>query len=676
MFDGLRYRIPFKDNMNTEYLVEVFREGYEGEVKELRGSASCFVVTGTDDDFLYKAVRTSSATLCVIDTELLLDLYSINNQYAKVRLLRDGVLEWTGYIKPEQFTQPYVPTAEAVSVECVCALGTLEHMEYKELDAMDGVVTMWELMKHLVRRANGGYRGVYIPWVYSTTESMGVNVMERISLIENNFINEEMNLMEVMEAVCKFLNWTVHDVGGCLWFTDADWKGTYRMYDEAMETYTEVQGNEVVLQDVGMSGSGGNTLDVIPGYNKASVKALNHVFDDVVKDEPYDILEAYADGQYLTETYGGADGAHAVRKQFLKDMLWSTFVYDMNGKMIDKKDLDGYSLVSLNNTRGAILMREADYRCVSGSNAYPADDVTDFEYEDSVQIRVALTSTAGLPVGMVNTVALMMEGENAVFADCAISIDGTFEAFFDDAMAGAAGKTSPLTRSVLVSVSCGNKYYDGSKWVDGYSSFTLEVDANGKIKSNRNPFTPYKSISGYVIPMDFFVGKPKISIFTPIWLDEGGTHYITGVKVRGLKFGYAKKEGIVDEGEDGDRVYENVVNEAYMSDAEEVEFEISSYNADGATYSKALMDGGWLTDNLYCALTGSYIRPEEMLIRRIVNRYGDTKVKLTESVRMTGDVTPISVLYDRGMVEKRFRLTSGEWDYEQNRLTIQMQEDV
>ena len=176
--------------------------------------------------------------------------------------------------------------------------------------------------------------------------------------------------------------------------------------------------------------------------------------------------------------------------------------------------------------------------------------------------------------------------------------------------------------------------------------------------------------------MDFFVGTPKISIYCPIWLDENGTHYVTGVKVRGLNFGYAKKEGIIEEGEEGDRIYENVVNEAYMSDAEEITFEISSYNADGASFSKALLDGRWLTDNIFCKVVNEMIRPEELMIRRIVNRYGETKIKLTESICMSGDITPLTLLSDRAMVGKKFRMTSGEWDYEQNRLVLQIQEDV
>lgn len=673
---GLRYRIPFKDSDNKAYEVLVYRDGYTGEVKELTGAPSCFVVSGTDEDFMYVPVRTSTATISVLDSDLLLDLYSINNQYARVQLYREGVLEWTGYIKPEQFTQPYVPTVDVVSVECVGALSTLEHMEYKELVPGVGVVSLWTLLKHLVTSAKGGYNAVYMPWVYGATQGMTGNVLERITLIENNFLKEEMNLMEVMEAVCKFLNWTVYDVRGCLWFVDHDWGGTYRKYDEALSTYTEVRGSDVLVQDIGFNGSGANTLDVVPGYNKASVKALNHVFDDVVKDEPYDVLEAYDNGTYVIDTYKGSDGAHGVRKLFLKPMFWKMYAYDSYGNVIDKAQLSGYSASVLNYTLGSLLMKEADYQCVAEGDSTPAEGVTDFNSVDSVQMRVAQDDTADAVSVPLLAPMLTMKGENAVYADCAISIDGTVEAYFDRDMAGPVEKRNAGSNYLQASISCGGKWWNGSAWVNGYASVLIELDDMGKIVSTRTPFTPYKDISGYLIPMDFFVGEPEITLFATRFMDVDGVRFSTGMKIRNLKFGYAKREGVVDEGENGDRVYENVVNEDYMSEADEIEFDISSYNADGASYSKALIDGGWLTNNLYCAVVNEKVRPEELMIRRIVNRYGATKIKLTEAIRMTDAVTPISSLSDRTMVGKRFRMTSGEWDYEQNRMTLQIQEDA
>lgn len=667
---GLRYKIPFKDSENTEYLVQIFREGYNGEAKELTGAVSCFVVSGTDDDFVYTPIRPSSATIKVLDSDLLLDLYSINNQYAPVRFLRNGVLEWTGFIRPEQFTQPYVPTAEVISVDCVCALSTLEKIEYKQINNLTGVVDLWTLIKTLISYAKGSYRGVCIPWVYGSSSSMTGNVFERITLIENNFIKEEMTLYEVLEAVCKFLNWTVYDFKGCLWFVDNDWTGTYRMYDEALETFAEIQGNEILLQDVGFNGSDSNTLDVVPGYNKASVKALNNVFDDVVKDEDYDSLETYANGGYLTKTYSSGDGSKAVRKQFLKPKSWAVYAYKngLLGTLYNQDELNSMGVIQLNGVLGALLMKEAEYKCLSLDNYSPTDEVTDFNYENSVQVRVAYTSSASLnTMGLLP--AVVMEGENAVYSDCAFSIDCRIDVYYDDDMTKPSKDYG--SKLLNVCVQCGDRYYNGLSWVNEYSTFSIELDDNGEIKSNRTPFTPYKSISGYVIPMDFFVGKPIITVFCPVL-----STYMTGSKIRNLKFGYAKKEGVVEEGENGDRVYENIVNEAYMSDAEEITFEISSYNRDGASFSKALLDNGWLTNNLFCAVVGEMVRPEELMIRRIVNRYGETKIKLTEAICMTEEISPITRVKERSMTEKTFRMTSGEWDYEQNKLTLQIQEDV
>lgn len=670
---GLRYRIPFKDFGNNEYVVEVYREDYQGTATELRGATSCFVVSGSDEDFIYTPIRTTTATINVLDSELLLDLYSINNQYAPVKLYKNGSLEWTGYIKPEQFTQPYTPTPQSIGVECVSAISTLENIEYKPF-SVSGNVTLWELIKTLVNKAKGGYKGIYIPNVYGNTSAVDIEVLKEITLIENNFKSEEMNCLEVMEAVCKFLNWTLFDMGGYLYFVDSDWQGEYRLYNEAMTSYSTVQGNSVVVQDVGFNGSGSNTLDVVHGYNKASVKALNHVFDEPVKDEPYDILTPIVH-DYLVKAYKDKDEYHAVRKQFLKPMFWRLFQYKdgLTGETYSREEVEQMGLSRLNNLLGALMLKEADYKCKSLSNTAPADDVKEFDYVDSVQIRVGETSDAGLNL-MGLSPAIMMEGEYAVYADCAISIDGTIDGYFDDDMVKI--ENGFFNHVINIAVECGGKYYNGTSWVDSYASFPIELDDNGKIKSNKNPYTPYKDLNGYIIPMDFFVGKPVITIFCPVWFTSDGTHNITGTKIRNLKFGYSKKDGVVEEGENGDRVYENVVNEAYMSACDEIEFDISSYNNDGATYSKALLGDGWLTNNLYCKVVDAMIRPEELLIRRIVNRYSETKVKLTESLKMTGEITPLTSVYDRSMVNKRFKVTSGEWDYQQNKLVVQIQEDA
>ncbi len=670
---GLRYRIPFRDRNDNRYEVEVYRDGYTGAAEELTGGASCFTVSGTDDDFVYTPVRTSAATLRVIGDRLLTDLYSINNQYAKVRLLKNGTPEWTGYVKPEQYTQPYANEAGSVEVECVCALATLENMVYEEA-THGGYITLMNLLRYLVGKANGGYRGVYVAHVYGKNSTMTGNVLDDIRVCEENFASEEMTLMEVLEAVCKFLGWTAWDMGGYLWLADADWRGDYRLYDEGMTSYETVRGNEVTVQDVGYNGSDGNTLDVVHGYNRASVKSVNNVFDNPVEDEPFDALKPLNKGVEpltATGTYKKGDEYRAVRKKFLRPMLWDPVAWKSDNTKYTTGELSGLTGEQLNKVTGALLVREADYACKGESDTTAAEGVTDFNDADTIQIRVAAQSTALFPV-LVTKDVLVMEGENAVYADCAISVDCTMEGYLDDGMyePGKCGN-----KTLTLRVECGGKYYNGSKWTSEYTTLTLDVDDSGKVKGNKTPYTPY-NLSGYIIPMDFFVGRPKVTIVSPLWMTDDLTRYATGVKIRNLTFGYAKREDEETDGEDGDRVYENVVNEAYMSEAEEITFEIGSYNADGATYSKALLSAGWVTDNLYCAIAGRAVRPEEMMIRRIVNRYGASKIKLTEAIRMTSAITPLTVLRERTQAGKTFRLISGEWDYERDRLRVIMEEDT
>lgn len=680
---GLRYRIPFKDCKNTSYEVRIYKNGYTGEEKELVGAPSCFVISGTDEDFIYTPVRTSTATISVLDSDLLLDLYSINNQYAPVKFYKDGVLEWTGYIKPEQFTQPYVNGGANVSVECVGALATLENITYKE---SEGFISVWDLMKLLVKSTNGGYRGVHIPWVYGKDSSMSSNVLAEMVLVERNFTENEMNMLEVLEAVCKLLNWTVYDIGGFLWFIDSDFKGSYRLYDEDLETFLQVKGNDVLLQDVGYNGSESNTIDVVPGYNRASVKAINHVFNEVVTDEDYDVLEKLKD-------YFVQDGKKYWYKRFLQPKVWEVYSYNRYKQII------GHLTAATDVNKdyfGAVLLKEAVWEGKEKNGViYPG--VSEYPWSDCIQMRsMTVDGQAIWNDGDIYPV-FRMKGANTVWGEGAISVNGQMRVSISPNMRW--GDTAAKARGTIL-IRCmlriGVHYWSGSGWTDAEVFFYLPfetsepigVDEYMSIRNTKTPDMPYNGLNGYIIPLPEspMIGDLEFTMLAQDFnepIGGFGTDWpfyqevkIYGVTLKGLSFKYAKKDGTNDEGENGDRIYENVVNENYMSDADEIEFDISSYNADGSSFSKVMMGEGWLTNNLFYAVVGEMVRPEELMIRRIVNRYGETKIKLTEAICMTGEISPITRIKERSMVEKTFRLTSGEWDYEQNKLTLQIQEDV
>ncbi len=678
-----RYRLPFFNYAGESLEIKFYMEDYIGEIETLTGAPSAFVVTGTDEEFVYEPVRTSTASVSIVTDSLLNDLFSVNSHHVAVKLYRGNKLLWTGYVEPEVFTQAYVPIADKLSINCISAIGTLENIQY-EKQTENGFITAINLLRYIIRSANGGYEKIYIPYVYGSSEvnySTKKNIFDEIILAEENFISEGMMLDEVLEYFCRFFNWTLYDYEGSLYFVDADWKGEYFSYGEDLVTYEMVTPNTVLLQDIGFGGSD-HTIDVLPGYNKVTVKAINNVFDELVENED---LETLKENGYQSVSYDklSGDDVKVVRKRFLIPAKWELDSYDEDtGEKQDPKD-------AMNNSFGSALLKISEY----GGKWERSDfipDISDYSWTLAVQDRVKGQQFQEKPGEAMSKDLVAIKGaKGAAWMNGALSIDGSIIVPWNDANLAFCKPSGKAGYADIVYVlRIGDKYWDGSSWVDSEAEFKIryENESAGSpltVKNTKSPDMPYFGLSGYIIKLPDnapIIGDLSLKIrrtseigFTP----ESGAGSIKfyGYIYKNPNLNYKKKDGVVDEGENGDRVYENVVNEKFMSELDEIEFGISSYNEDGATYSKALLNGNFLTNNLYSAIEGTLVRPEEALIRRIINRYRVTKIKLTQVLKNSDLIHPFTVLYDNSMVNKKFMLLSGVWDYEQNTVTLSMIEN-
>ena len=436
-----------------------------------------------------------------------------------------------------------------------------------------------------------------------------------------------------------------------------------------------------MLQDIGFGGSD-HTIDVLPGYNKVTVKAINNVFDELVENED---LETLKENGFQSVSYDklSGDDVKVVRKRFLIPEKWELDSYDGDtGEKQDPKD-------AMNNSFGSALLKISEY----GGKWERSDfipDISDYSWTLAVQDRVKGQQFQEKPGEAMSKDLVAIKGaKGAAWMNGALSIDGSIIVPWDDAnlaFCKPSGKSGYADITDVLRI--GEKYWNGSSWGDSEAEFKIryENESAGSpltVKNTKSPDMPYSGLSGYIIKLPDnapIIGDLALKIrrtseigFTP----ESGAGSIKfyGYIYKNPNLNYKKKDGVVDEGENGDRVYENVVNEKFMSELDEIEFGISSYNEDGATYSKALLNGNFLTNNLYSAIEGTLVRPEEALIRRIINRYRVTKIKLTQVLKNSDLIHPFTVLYDNSMVSKKFMLLSGVWDYEQNTVTLSMIEN-
>jgi hypothetical protein len=244
---GTIYTLYFRSRKEEDnYTVEIQKEGYTGRVAELTGSGDApFSVEIADDDFLYVPTRFSTATIRVVGNDYLQSLYSTGYQQYRVNFKQGNKIVWTGFVTPELYTQDYTSNKFDLEVQCVSAMNTLEYINYKLKNETDkGFISLWELLTRCVSESRGSYSAIYIPHVYAKNLAdydANTNILQSMTISEQNFFDEDdkpMTLKEVIEELCKFLNWTCVDYKGELYFVDVDHCGDYYKYVPNFSSYT------------------------------------------------------------------------------------------------------------------------------------------------------------------------------------------------------------------------------------------------------------------------------------------------------------------------------------------------------------------------------------------------------------------------------------------------------
>lgn len=687
MIYGLIYTIPFATLDNTLCVIEIEKENYTGISTELQAADNPFTVDIEDEEFIYTPTRFSTAKISIAGSDYLQSLFSTSYREFRVTLKKDGVTTWCGYIKPELYTQDYVSENFVLEIECISAMSVLEFIDYKLAGTEKGFISIWSLLQRFVSESRGKYAGIYIPHVYAkdlSSYNLSVNPLPDMSISEQDFFDEDdkpSNLKEIIENVCKFLNWTCVDWKGDLYFLDVDHMGTYHYYDTGLTTKTDAVINELVIQNIGFAGNN-HTYDRLPGYNKVTVKDSNYPVGTLLQDEDYNHLTTLR-----TIDNEKTDHTKVCRSVYLQPKIWDCILLK-NGEIIHSKDFSKH-VDELPTLEGATLCKICIYEQEKKNNVW-VPKITDYSFTNTLRIRYPVTgSETEFRPGWHRV--MNFKGASAMYIDGAIGISGALKITktedmipFDNSAAGI-GKLD-----IACQIRIGNKYF-GNSFGDKMQGFTWNNDPNSfvilstescnndgmmdwvNIPNGKTLAMPYEGLSGFIVE----INEPIYGAFeftllsTNRKLDLAGQTVSTGCYIKDFKVEYKKKDNIIVS-DNTDRTYENVVNSEYINKLDEIEFKITSYNNDGACYSKVLWNGAYLTDNLWNVLLSTTKRPEEMLITRIINHYSDTRIKLTQVIKERPDLTPITRLSDNYLVNKRFIPIGGTIDYKADKFSCIM----
>lgn len=672
---GLIYTIPFATIDNISCVVEIEKENYSGEVTELKGGASPFTVDIADDEFLYVPIRFSTATIRIVGSDYLQSLFTTAYQEYRVVFKKNGIVTWIGFIKPEIYTQDYTSETFELEMECMSAMSTLEFIDYEVGGKKKEFVSLWSLLKKCIEASSANYNAVYLPYVYAKNEKeylSGSNILYEMRISEQNFFDEggkAMKLKEVLEEVCKFLNWTCVDWKGELYFIDLDYDGVYHKYNVALTEKEEVEFNSITIQNIGFAGSD-HSMDILPGYNKVTIKCSNYPIPETLNfSVDYDDLERLVT---LPDIVSGDDVSHRL---LLNPGDLDMYQYE---QFAHRVDINGYkNNVEAENLLGTIPMRYCNYKMVDKDGG-KVPDITEYNYTDIIRVR--LKNKDGIVLGGYVPV-FILRSPCVAYPPGVFCINASVKYFQNEELSPLSkdrwggnlmigtklfiGNTDLTTDDPVL----GNNLYKCT-----YISFGAYEDGDYKsIINDKKLNDPYQGASGKMIYSSFTgsgitTGELEFQLLASMYPSEVNKY---GVFLQNFTVKFIPRDG-EDTTSNSDRIYENVINENYINELDEIELKISSYNHDGACYGKVVLSTDYLRDDLYSYIEGTTVRPEEQLIRRIINRYNTTRVKLTQVIKESPDITPLSRLSDNYMVNKRFINAGGSIDYKMNRFQCVM----
>ena len=671
---GLIYTVPFATLDNIPCVVEIEKEDYVGASTELTAGATPFTIDIDSEEFLYTPTRFSTAKLQVVGSDYLQSLFSTAYKEFRVTLKKNGVITWCGFIKPELYTQDYTAKTFTLEIECISAMSVLEFIDYSIEGESKKFVSLWNLLQRCISTADGQYDSVFIPHVYASSKaaySTGENVLVNMTLSEQDFFDEDdkpMKLKEVLEEVCKFLNWTCTDWKGELYFVDVDHSGIYYKYDTQLKDNVETQATELLVQDIGFAGAG-PSLDILPGYNKATVKCSNYPVGQIFPDEDLDGLKLYA-------SQDKQSGDKVTAKRFYYPNVYRLFHYSPQGTALSDEQFEAYKN-NPDSLMGSIIIKRCEYKIVNGE-----PDISNYNWENLIQVRRGTQKTGSNYTWLSRVPILTFESQLpvAAYLDGAVAISCSVQVTENDDLSTDDKKRNGYVRA-LCEFSIGDYYYNGSEFVNNSTIERFEIKfpltditggGFGVIENTKKLSQPYDDLTGYIIELPKgkpLTGEVKFCMY-PLQPQPGNyTQFFAGVGyyIKDLKMEYKRRNDLDDLSDNSDRTYENVLNENYINELDEIEFKISSYNNDGVCYSKVMLGDDYLQDNLYNCILDDTIRPEEMMITRCINHYSATRIKLTQEIKERADLTPITKLSDTFLVSKKFICTGGSIDCKMNR---------
>lgn len=289
------YRGYFRafDN-NDLFEVQLIKDDTTSFTEVMMAGEEPFVVTYDNSNTIYDPVRTSKATIKVVNNVYMDDIFSPYAQGTKVILKNNtkNTIEWVGYLTPRIYNQGYDQEYEVIELEAEDCLSTLQYIDYiEDVTAHTKDIVTFKSILNRICDACGLLDGYYWP----RTKKVGSKVLlpDDVMISEYNFFTTDTDecwkLDEMLKEICQYFGMTALQWKNRLYFVDYqsyhnnddvyyNWFSKSSQYTSSTTTHI----GSAKFVTASSFKSSGSDISFKPIYNKAVVKANMNTCEDFV----------------------------------------------------------------------------------------------------------------------------------------------------------------------------------------------------------------------------------------------------------------------------------------------------------------------------------------------------------------------------------------------------------
>lgn len=671
---GVKYTVPFKTLSGKDSVVTLEERGYAGSVIELTAGGTPFTIN-TDQSDLLTPIRSSTATLSVVGSDYLQDLYTNDPQGIRVKCEVDGEVKWLGYLLPDTFSQDFTHPEFEYEMECVDALSTLKHVEF---DVEEGFISFYAIIR--TAQSHAGLGSIFLS---NSVRVSGLDSFFDLEIASANFYDElgqAMTYYDILEEIAKYAGcvFTTHE--GDLYLLDY---AAIRMGFNTYETH-QILGNKRVFVQLSdnktvdnYKGTGAK-ISRIAGKNKATVNCSLYEIDNILPQfdnegsTPFS-MAGFDHMQRFGETIkvGKSTQEWVGLVRYYRQPKYTFYAYySYNGTPIETDGSPSYL-----GSFGSLFVRTTEFE--------EANTPSKLNMADEVQVKMFLNDSNQHLRGS-KILSIKSEKQSIFHKDVWFCVNMQFKLtkdiwnkqFYE--MDFSASKD--ITLYLKVGFRIGEYFYNGSVWTTTPSTFTVPVTYKKGEKvlnlykgiDNKNTYDKgLGDLSGFIFKAPDFsvIGDCELTIYTPDSTEFSG--FITGGgAIAPMQYMYYKdisfSYGIPDvasiysdymgSSDKKDVIYENEIGE-YIEEADEVDLRICTNVDKKLAYSSVLKNRDFL-DEIITDTYGSGVA-ETILVKRIVGLY--SKPRFVIDPVLENNAKPYTV-FTEPHLGKEFMYAGGEED--------------